>query len=68
MKFRRLQVECFKNVQACDVSFSREPLIHAVIGSNGSGKSNLIEAIIHILIGFYFKKPPTLEFRLEYEA
>jgi|688.fasta_scaffold108647_3 energy-coupling factor transporter ATP-binding protein EcfA2 len=68
MKLKRLQVECFKNVQACDVDFSREHLIHAVIGSNGSGKSNLIEAIIHILIGFYFKKPPMFEFRLEYEA
>jgi energy-coupling factor transporter ATP-binding protein EcfA2 len=68
MKLKRLQIECYKNVRSCDVDFSREPLIHAVIGSNGSGKSNLIEAIIRILIGFYFKKPPAFDFRLEYES
>lgn len=68
MKLRRLQVGGYKNVRSCDIEFSESPLIHTVIGSNGSGKSNLIEAIIQILIGCYFKKAPPFNFRLDFEA
>lgn len=68
MKLRRLQIEGYKNVRSCDIEFTQSSLINAVIGSNGSGKSNLIEAIIQILIGCYFEKAPQFEFRLEFEA
>ncbi len=68
MKLRRLQIEGYKNVCSCDVEFTESPLINAVIGGNGSGKSNLIEAILQILIGCYFEKAPRFKFRLEYEA
>lgn len=68
MKLRRLQIDGYKNVRSCDIEFTQSPLINAVIGSNGSGKSNLIEAIIQILIGFYFEKMPQFEFRMEFEA
>lgn len=68
MKLRRLQIDGYKNIRSCDIEFSEAPLIHAVIGSNGSGKSNLIEAIIQIMIGFYFEKAPPFTFRFEFEA
>jgi len=68
MKLRRLQIEGYKNVRSCDIEFTESPLINAVIGSNGSGKSNLIEAIVQILIGCYFEKAPSFDFRLEFEA
>lgn len=68
MKLRRLQIEGYKNVRSCNIEFTQAPLINAVIGSNGSGKSNLIEAIIQIMIGCYFEKAPRFEFRLEFEA
>ncbi len=68
MKLRRVQIDGYKNIRSCDIEFTNSPLIHAVIGSNGSGKSNLIEAIIQILIGCYFEKPPKFNFRLEFET
>lgn len=68
MKLKRLRVEGYKNIRACDIDFTQAPLISAVIGSNGSGKSNLIEALIQILVGCYFKKAPQFEFSLEFEA
>ncbi len=68
MKLKRLQIEGYKNIRSCDIEFTQSPLINAVIGSNGSGKSNLIEAIIQILIGCYFEKAPPFDFRLEFEA
>ena len=68
MKLKRLQIEGYKNVRACDIEFTGSPLINAVIGSNGSGKSNLIEALLHILVGCYFEKAPPFDFSLEFEA
>lgn len=68
MKLRRLQIDGYKNISSCDIEYMGSPLINAVIGSNGSGKSNLIEAIIQILIGCYFKKAPKFNFRIEFES
>lgn len=68
MKLKHLQIEGYKNVRSCSIEFTESPLINAVIGSNGSGKSNLIEAVIQILIGCYFEKAPRFDFRLEFEA
>ncbi len=68
MKLRRLQIDGYKNVRACDIEFTRSHLINAVIGSNGSGKSNLIEAILHILVGCYFEEAPLFDFRLAFEV
>jgi energy-coupling factor transporter ATP-binding protein EcfA2 len=68
MKFVRLRIEDYKNLRNCEIEFSRPHLLNAVIGSNGSGKSNIIEAILHILIGVYFKRPPPFDFEFEFEA
>ncbi len=68
MKLRKVQIDGYKNIRSCDIEFTNSSLIHAIIGSNGSGKSNLIEAIIQILIGCYFEKLPQFDFRLEFEA
>jgi len=53
---------------SCDIEFAQPFLFNAIIGRNGSGKSNLIEAILHILIGVYFQKAPPFDFRFQFEA
>ena len=68
MKLGHLWIKNYKNVRNCKIEFAQASLITAIIGSNGSGKSNLIEAILHILIGVYFKKAPPFEFEFQYEA
>jgi energy-coupling factor transporter ATP-binding protein EcfA2 len=68
MKLQRLWIKNYKNLRNCEIAFAEPHLLNAVIGSNGSGKSNLIEAILHILIGTYFKRPPPFDFSLEFEA
>lgn len=68
MKLQRLWVKDYKNLRECEVDFSQSNLLTAIIGINGSGKSNLIEAILQILIGCYFEKAPQFEFRLEFEV
>lgn len=68
MRLERLWVKNYKNLRDCEITFEQPNLLNAVIGSNGSGKSNLVEAILHILIGVYFKKPPAFDFDLRFEA
>lgn len=68
MKLRRLWIDRFKNLHNCEVTFEQPYLLNAVIGGNGSGKSNLVEAILHILLDTYLNKRPSFDFRLEYEA
>jgi energy-coupling factor transporter ATP-binding protein EcfA2 len=68
MKLRRLWVKRYKNLRDCEVEFAASHLLNAVIGNNGSGKSNLIEAILHVLIGVFFQKAPPFDFSLEFEA
>lgn len=68
MKLERLWIGDYKNLRNCEIVFPRPHLLNAVIGSNGSGKSNIVEALLHILIGVYFKKPPPFDFRFDFEA
>jgi ABC-type Mn2+/Zn2+ transport system ATPase subunit len=68
MKLHRLWVKGYKNLRECEVDFSQSNLLTAIIGINGSGKSNLIEAILHILLGVYFKKKPEFDFCFEFET
>jgi energy-coupling factor transporter ATP-binding protein EcfA2 len=68
MKLRRLWIDRFKNLRNCEVIFEQPYLLNAVIGGNGSGKSNLVEAILHILLDTYLNKSPPFDFSLQYEA
>ncbi len=68
MKLHRLWIDCFKNLRNCEVIFEQPHLLNAVIGGNGSGKSNLVEAILHILLDVYLKKTPPFDFFFEFEA
>jgi energy-coupling factor transporter ATP-binding protein EcfA2 len=68
MKLRRLSIDRFKNLRNCEVTFEQPYLLNAVIGGNGSGKSNLIEALLHILLDTYLNKVPPFDFQLEYET
>jgi len=68
LKLEHLWIGDYKNLRNCDINFLEPLLLNAVIGSNGSGKSNVIEAILHILIGVYFRKAPPFSFKFQFEA
>ncbi|UVT18557.1 MAG: AAA family ATPase [Nitrospira sp.] len=48
MRLDRVYIDGFKNLKGVDVDFDEHRLTTVVIGQNGSGKSNLIEAITDI--------------------
>ena len=48
MRLDRVYIDGFKNLKQVTVDFDERKLTTVVIGQNGSGKSNLIEAIISV--------------------
>ncbi|NSM25532.1 AAA family ATPase [Shewanella sp. ZOR0012] len=81
MQLRYLAIPQFRNLRNLEVSFScaLDPVAsattsepkrirsHALIGQNGTGKSNLIEALINIFRTIDLEIDPPFEYTLEYE-
>ena len=78
MHLRRIKISAFRNLKDFEIEFSRrapDPHVeggwrtfnsHAVIGANGSGKSNLIEAIITIFRDLDLNLVASLDYELDY--
>lgn len=79
MRLRRLKLKAFRNLRDVELDFAaevpdsskpdtfREVQTHAIIGQNGSGKSNLIEALVTIFRDLDLNNTSTLDYELEYE-
>lgn len=78
MHLSRLKIPDFRNLQEFEIRFTtaaadadgvrREFKSHAVIGQNGSGKSNLLEAIITIFRDLDLNEPSSLDYELDYQT
>ena len=76
MHLQRLRIREFRNLRDFEISFTssandadgvaREFKSHAVIGQNGSGKSNMIEAIVTIFRDLDLNQPTAFEYELDY--
>ena len=53
MKIKKLQIKNYKNL---DAELMHDSDLIAFIGNNGSGKSNLLEAISHVFRSLYVSK------------
>ncbi len=77
MKILHLHIEAFRNLKDFTIAFTPEgtnaedePVrfsSHAIIGQNGTGKSNLIEAIIMIFRDLDLRDKPSFAYTLQYE-
>jgi predicted ATPase len=77
MRILNLHIEAFRNLKNFTIDFTPEgtnaegePVrfnSHAVIGQNGTGKSNLIEAIIMIFRDLDLRIKPPFAYNLQYE-
>lgn len=56
MRIDRVYIDGFRNLQDVEADFDEGCLTTVIIGQNGAGKSNLIEAIVEI---FRHLDPPT---------
>lgn len=78
MHLRRIKIKAFRNLKDFEIEFAtgapdthveggwRTFNSHAVIGANGSGKSNLIEAIITIFRDLDLNQVASLDYELDY--
>lgn len=68
MKLNYVHIEGYKNLRDTVLDFQEEELPIAIIGNNGTGKSNLVEALLHIFIGLYYGTPADFGFHVKYSA
>ena len=66
MKLDKLWIKDFKNLKDFTIDFDEEQKTTVLIGHNGTGKSNLIEALVIIFRDLDLGKPPYLAYRLDY--
>jgi predicted ATPase len=77
MFVRRLKIKEFRNLKDFEIAFSETAQLpagetkalksHAIIGQNGSGKSNLLEVIITIFRDLDLDNVASLDYEMEYE-
>ncbi|HEX7736386.1 MAG TPA: AAA family ATPase [Ktedonobacteraceae bacterium] len=68
MKLRKLSIKNFKNLRDFEIDFGKVPFTTVVLGQNGTGKSNLLEALIIIFGELDLGEPPTFAYELSYEC
>lgn len=67
MRLKSLYIEKYKNVKDQKFDFSKNDGYVALIGLNGSGKSNLLEAVALVFNGILNKKKIPFNYVLQYE-
>lgn len=66
MKIKRIYIKKYKNIQDQTLTFSEDAGYVGLIGENGSGKSNWLEAISMIFRDLYVKDA-TFSYEMEYQ-
>jgi len=67
MKLRRLWINGYKNLNELELDFTDKNGITVLIGNNGSGKSNIIEAISEIFTALFKMATPDRKPKFQYE-
>jgi predicted ATPase len=67
VKLLSLYIKKYKNLHEFEISFNSSQTVNILIGKNGSGKSNLFEALIEIFEGLSGESAISFEFRVKYE-
>src|SRR6187551_2097264 len=68
MRLRDLWIGDFKNLRDVHIDFNEESPYTVLVGENGAGKSNLIEAIATIFRNLDLDEKSSLTYRIEYEV
>jgi predicted ATPase len=66
MRLDWIKVQRFKNLVDFEADFDEESMTTVVIGQNGCGKSNLIEALVIIFRDLDLGSPPSFKYSLRY--
>jgi len=58
MNLEYVRIGGYKNLVDTELAINSGEMPVTIIGNNGTGKSNLIEALLHIFVGLYNDRPP----------
>jgi predicted ATPase len=68
MKIRRFRIDSFKNLRQFEITFCTDSLTTVIVGKNGTGKSNLLEAIVLVFRNLDLNEMAPFSYELEYET
>jgi len=68
MRLRTLWLAGYKNLRDVRVTFDSDHAVSVIVGHNGTGKSNLLEALTEIFRDLDLADPPGFEYSLAYEC
>lgn len=68
MRLDRLRIPNFRNLRSFEIDFDESQPTTVLLGRNGSGKSNLIEAIVEIFRELELGRAPAFDYALAYEC
>src|SRR5689334_13718194 len=66
MRLDRLRIPGYRNLRSFEIDFDESQPTTVLLGRNGSGKSNLIEAIVEIFRELELGRAPEFDFSLTY--
>lgn len=66
MKLNKLWISEFKNLKDIEIDFGQNELVTVIIGWNGAGKSNVIEALVIIFRDLDLHNSPEFSYKIEY--
>lgn len=68
MRLHKLWISDFKNLKDFEIEFDKKSYITVVVGWNGTGKSNLVEALVIIFRDLDLGQNTAFAYRIEYEC
>lgn len=66
MRIDKLTIKDFKNLRDFSIDFDERQLTTVLIGQNGTGKSNLFEALVLVFRALYLAEPPPFAYSIRY--
>jgi predicted ATPase len=66
MRIVNLKIAKFKNLEDFSIEFDEESFTTVVVGQNGTGKSNMLEALIIIFRNLDLGNPPEFKYQIDY--
>ncbi|WP_411825249.1 AAA family ATPase [Luteolibacter sp. AS25] len=68
MRLQHVHISDYKNLKDFTLNFDNDSFLDVFVGKNGTGKSNLFEALIEIFRHLYegLKIPPTFDYKISY--
>ena len=64
MRINKLTITDFKNLQNFSIDFDEKSFTSVIVGQNGAGKSNILEALIIIFRDLDLGNPPSFKYRI----